>query len=102
MFTSDNNSNSPDNDDATLEILMSNMDNKAMVEFTKMKNDSSVEVIKVGTVMKDSKNSLHPWLRENQIWIFFKFQIVLSFHRQYFLWGITSSEELLISQDTLS
>lgn len=59
LFTSDNNSNSPDNDDATLEILMSNMDNKAMVEFTKMKNDSSVEVIKNSGIEKIVPGSMN-------------------------------------------
>ena len=47
LFTSDNSSNFYENDDVTLEILMSDMDNKAMIEFTKLKNKSSAEVIKV-------------------------------------------------------
>ena len=36
-----------ESDDVTLEILMSDMDEKSMVEFTKLKNESSADVIKV-------------------------------------------------------
>jgi len=52
LFTSDNSSNFLENDDVTLEILMSDMDDKAMIEFTKLKNKSSVEVIKNSGIEK--------------------------------------------------
>lgn len=59
LFTLDNVSNFAQSDDTTLEILMSDMDKKAMTEFTKMKNKSSSDVIKnsgIEKIMPGSRN----------------------------------------------
>jgi len=59
LFTSDNVSDFIESDDVTLEILMSDMDETAMVEFTKLKNESSADVIKNSGIEKILPGSIN-------------------------------------------
>lgn len=62
LFTNDNSATFSESDDVTLEILMEDLDQEAMAQFTKKKNKSSEEVIKNSGIVRIVPGSVNDGL----------------------------------------
>lgn len=59
LFTMDNFSTGTENNDVTLEILMSDLDENAMAQFSKMKHETSAEVIRETSISRIIPGSIN-------------------------------------------